>query len=249
MKRIALWPRSCLLLGALCTVVAGCGQTDGEKEGQDASGDTSGVASPSAQDLKRSIGDYMPPLEGGTLKIAAPRDWEWGPRPGGRYLVQFRKKGSKANDLPRILVAVEDSQFPGLTDVNEDNLDQLVKFVSETVDAAKLKEPVKPIVLGETACAVYVDMARLRNALVARQTLKTVAGGRLYTIQLEAFDSEFNRHRNMGYAVVASMKFGADGAPEAVPDLSEDSETPDPVDASPATDAEEPQEPPTTDSE
>lgn len=142
------------------------------------------------------------------MEIAAPRDWEWA-RPVDDYLVQFRQKGATLNDLPRILVDVEDSPFPELTDVDEQNIDEFVKNVSATVDAAKLKEPVKPIILGSTMCATYVDIAKQGNARdVATQAVKTLAGGRLYTIRLEAFESEFNTYRDMGYAVVASMKFG-----------------------------------------
>lgn len=168
----------------------------------------SGDPTPSTEDLEQKIGEYMPPVEGGALEIAAPRDWEWA-RPVDDYLVQFRQKGATLNDLPRILVDVEDSPFPELTDVDEQNIDEFVKNVSATVDAAKLKEPVKPIILGSTMCATYVDIAKQGNARdVATQAVKTLAGGRLYTIRLEAFESEFNTYRDMGYAVVASMKFG-----------------------------------------
>lgn len=258
MKRNGLWPTSCLLFGALCGALAGCGQTGDEKGGKAAGKAAGGATGYSVEDLKRNIGEYMPPLERRTLEIAAPRGWDWAPA-GAEYLVGFHKKDSSLNNLPRILVTAEDSPFPGISDVNKENVDQLVKLVSESVDATKLKGTVQPIILGNAACARYVDMAKRRNALVARQTLKTVARGRLYTIRLEAYDREFTKYRDMAYAVAASMKFAASGTPETAPEVSDDTETADPKTAdpktatpdepSPAKDAEPQSDPAATDSE
>jgi len=253
MKRIGQWPLGCLLLGVVCITIAGCGQDGDNKGGSSSGGGASGIAGYSAEDLTKHIGEYMPPLEGGKLEIAAPRGWVWS-RAGSDYLVGFHKEDSSLNNLPRILVAVEDSPFSGLTDANKENLGQLVKLVSESVDATKLKGPVQPIILGNTACARYVDMRKRTNALVARQTLQTVVKGRLYTIRLEAYDREFTKHCDMGYAVAASMKFSASETPDTESDIGDDpetseTETTDSGEESPATDASEPSEPATTDSE
>ena len=252
MKRIGLWPTGCLLFGAVCIAMAGCGDS-AEKKAEDSKGgggtggDTGTVVAYSLEDLSPKIGEYMPPQEHLGLEIAAPRGWEWG-RAGSEYLVGFHKKDSALKNLPRILVSVEDSPFPELTDVNEANVDELVKRVLESVDAKKLKGTVEPIILGNTACARYGELGRTGKALAAVQTLKTVAGGRLYTIRLEAYDQQFTKYRDMGYAVAASMKFGAPNSPETVANVSEDAEPSDPSDAAPKTDP-EPSDPAVPDSE
>ena len=253
MKRIGLWPSNCLPVCVLCLAIAGCGKTGDDKgsEGTAAS-EQGGTAGFSGKDIENKIGEYMPTLEGGTLDIAAPVDWEWTRPRGGNsdYLVGFHKKDSSLSNLPRILVSVEDSPFPGVSDVNEDNVDQLVALVSQPLDATKLREAVNPVILGNVACACYVDGARKGNALVARQTLKTVVGGRLYTIRLEVYDREFTKYRGAGYAVAASMKFSAPGAPEATPEeVGDDAPTAEPGDSSTTTDAKEESEPVATDSE
>lgn len=253
MKRIRLWPTCCLLFSTLCIAMAGCGDAGDKKGGDNKGGSTAGsdagsVATYSLEDLNPSIGEYMPPQEHVGLKIAAPRGWEWG-RAGPEYLVGFYKKDSALKNLPRILVSVEDSPFPGLNDVNKTNVDELVKRVSESVDAKKLKGTVEPIILGNTACARYVELGRMKNALAAVQTLKTVAGGRLYTIRLETYDKQFGKYRDMGYAVAASMKFGGSGSPGIAANVGEDAEPSDPSDAAPKTDPEQPAEPATPDSE
>lgn len=243
MKRIRLWPTTCLLFGAVCAAIFGCGGTDDANRAGDGGGRAGGVARISAEDLRHCIGHYMPPLEGGALKIAAPSGWVWS-RAGSDYLVGFHKEGSSLNNLPRILVTAEDSPSPGLSDVDEENVGQLVTLVLQSVDASKLKGTVEPIILGNTACARYVDLAKRKNALVARQTLETIARGRLYTIRLEAYDREFTKYRDMGYAVAASMEFGSpettETAPESTqtaPGAADDTEATDSGAASPPVDA------------
>jgi hypothetical protein len=43
--------------------------------------------------------------------------------------------------------------------------------------------------------------------VVARQTLKTVAGDRLYTIRLDVYAPQFSKYEQAAFAVAASMKF------------------------------------------
>jgi len=253
MRRIGLWPSSRLLACVLCLAAAGCGKTGDDKGDKGtAAGEAGGTAGFSVEDIEGKIGEYMPPLEGGTLEIAAPRGWEWTRPRGGDidYLVGFHKKDSSLENLPRILVSVEDSPFASVSDVNEGNVDQLVALVSQTVDASKLKEAVQPVILGSTACARYVGMAKRRNALVAKQTLITVVGGRAYTIRLEAYDREFTKYRDMGHAVAASMKFSAPGTPAATLEGGgDDAATAKPHDTSLVPDAKEEPEPSATDPE
>lgn len=251
MTRFGLRPTYCLLLGAFFTAIVGCGGSGDEKGISRGGVSSSGAAGDSAEDLQRSIGEYMPPIptqDGGTLEIAAPKGWKWS-RAGKDYLVGFHKEGSSLNNLPRILVAVEDSPYSSLTDVNEENVDQLVTLVTESVDASKLKAPVHPITLGNTACARYVDMAKKGNARVARQTLQTIREGRLYTIRLEVYDREFTKYRDMGYAVAASMKLSASETADPAPRDDDASESTEPADAAPAKDTDDSPEPAAKDGE
>ncbi len=244
MKRIGMRPTYCLLLGAFYTAIVGCGGT-GDDKGGNGGGSSSGVAGYSAEDLKRDIGEYMPPIptqDGGSLEIGAPKGWEWS-RAGKDYLVGFHKKDSSLNNLPRILVAVEDSPYSSLTDVSQENVDQLVTLLTESVDATNLKGSVHSIALANTACASYVDMAKKGDARVARQTLKTIRKGRLYTIRLEVYDREFTKYRDMGYAVAASMKFSSSVATEEASKVADTSESTEPVDGAPAKDAADSTEP------
>ncbi len=208
MKRIGFYPVALLVVGALCLAVIGCEQRSGDKGAKSASGGSSGggVKEFPLADLQEKIGDYMPPLEGGGLEIAAPRGWVWS-RAGSEHLVGFHEKDSSLNNLPRILVSVEDSPFPGIADVNDGNISDLVAQVSKSLAGKELKEPVSPVTLGKTSCARFVDYAKKGNAVVARQTLKTVAGNRLYTIRLDVHAPQFSKYEQAAYAVAASMKF------------------------------------------
>jgi hypothetical protein len=186
----------------------GCERPGADKAGESIStGRPSGaIKEYSLPDLQDKIGNYMPPLEGGSLEIAAPSGWEWS-WAGSGYLVGFHEKDSSLNNLPRILVSVEDSPFLGITNVDDGNITELVNQVSKSVAGKELNEPTEPIILGGGKWARYVDFAKKGNAVVARQTLKTVAGGRLYTIRLDVHAPKFSTHEQAAYAVAASMKF------------------------------------------
>jgi len=159
----------------------------------------------SLADLQNKIGDYIPPLEGVTLQIAAPRDWVWS-RVGGQYLVGFHEKGSSLNKLPRILVSVEDSPFPSIDNVDEGNVFDFADQVSRQDRWEDVRDTIVPVKLGSTACVQFVDYKRMGDARVVRQTLMTVIGGRLYTIRLETYASQLSSHIEAAYAVAASIK-------------------------------------------
>lgn len=244
MKRIGFGRTANWVVVALCLAVMGCEPPGTEKAAKTAY--TSGAQDSSDADLQSMIGDYMPPLEGGSLEIAAPRGWEWS-RAGADYLVGFHEKGSSLNNLPRILVSVEDSPYPGITDIDDTNIKDLVAQVSKSLAGKELKEAVAPVTLGKKNCARFVDFAKKGNAVVARQTLKTVAGGRLYTIRLDVHAPQFSKFERAAYAVAASMKFSgatASSAPTPVeePPASEEAEEE-------PTKAETEEEPPPTESE
>jgi len=155
--------------------------------------------------LQNKIGDYIPPLEGVTLQIAAPRGWVWS-RVGSQYLVGFHEKGSSLNKLPRILVSVEDSPFPGIKNVDESSVRDLVDQVSRQHPWKDAKETIVPVKVGDRFY-VRVEFSTMKGSgAVARQTLMTVIGGRLYTIHLDADATHLSRHQEAAYAVAASVK-------------------------------------------
>jgi len=164
----------------------------------------------SLADIQNKIGDSMS-LEGGTLEISAPRGWV-GSRAGSRYLVGFHEKGSSLSNLPRIFVSVEDSPFPSIKNVDESNVldfaGQASRYIRQKdFDAWEdQKEAIVPLKLGSTACVQFVDYAKKGNASIARQTLMTVIGGRLYTIHLDVQADQFSRHKEAAYAVTASIE-------------------------------------------
>jgi hypothetical protein len=189
----------CLALATGCEVSTSTNTGNGDSGG-------SGVKTYAISDIGTPVGDYMPPLDGGNLEIAAPQGWTWG-RPGGDYLTGFHPDGSTMNNLPRILVAVEPSPLPGVSTVAESQLDQLVDAVNTSLEGQELKAPVEPVVFGQNVCVRYGQLARRKNAIVARQIIKTVGGGRLYTVTLESYDRQFATNRPAAYAVAAGMKF------------------------------------------
>ena len=49
-----------------------------------------------SDELASKIGEYMPPLDGGKLEVAAPKGWDWA-NPGGEVLVAFKPKDAELN--------------------------------------------------------------------------------------------------------------------------------------------------------
>jgi hypothetical protein len=186
--------------------------------------------------LKVKIGDYMPPLEGGSLEIASPNGWDWA-RPGGDYVVGFVPRGSDVNSLPRILVSAEDSPYPDVRRVSKDNLQEFVKTVSDSLAGKKIAEPVRPLVLGENAFACSVTYAKRKNAVVSQQVLETVVAGRQYAVRLEVYERQFDKYRDAAYAVAMSMKFAAGG--ESPPLATDEPGAEEPTDVDPAAEVSE----------
>jgi hypothetical protein len=166
----------------------------------------------------------MPTLKGFSLEIAAPQGWDW-KRPGGQYIVGFIPKGSDLDNLPRILVSAEGNPFPGLSRVTEDNVQEFADLVSQRHAGEKLSESVQPIILGSNILVRHTSLAKRKNAVVTRQVLETVAGGRLYTISMEVYERKFDKYRDAAYAVAMSMKFGP--ASDEPPANDSATETPD----------------------
>ena len=201
-----------LLVLVTALLLAGCpgaGTTGGSAGTSGAGAGGNG----SADDLASKIGEYMPPLDGGKLEIAAPKGWDWA-NPGRGVLVAFKPKTAEINSLPRVLLSVADSDFAGLQDVTPDNVESFVRQVSDSLEGPKPKDPVRAVTLGKHHFARYLVFGKRRNQVVAQQTLKTVAGGRVYTLRLEAYQHQFDKYKAVLSVVALSMKFAEEGAAE-----------------------------------
>jgi hypothetical protein len=195
---------------AVLLLLAGCGPSGSTGNRRASSGGDS-ATSPDGG-IEQLIGEYMPPLEGGKLEVAPPKGWSFS-RAGNEYLVGFHPSSSSLSDLPRILVSVEASPFAGVDELQAANAKQVVQAVQATLAGDQLKSPAAAVTLGGRTWIEHVGLGKSRNALVARQVLQTVVGGRLYKIRLEVFDRHFDNQRKNGYAVAASAKFNASPSP------------------------------------
>ena len=232
MARIRVLGRSAWLLACLVVFMAGCsGSGPAGKTGAGSGGAKTG------DDPASKIGDYMPPLDGGKLEIAAPKGWDWA-NPGGDVLVAFKPKDAEINALPRVLLSVTDSEFPGIDDVTAGNVADFVRLVASSVADQKPKEAPRAVTLGGRPFARYLVLGKRRNQVVAQVFLTTVAGGRAYTLRLEVYQAQFDKYKSMPNVIAGSMKFAGDEKPAAAPPAEESSEAKEPA-AAPT-----PEEPP-----
>lgn len=157
-------------------------------------------------DYSLLIDGYMPPLEGGRVELAPPKDWVFS-RAGKEYLVGFHPSGSTLNELPRILISVQASPFDGVQDLNPTNAPAVIQSITESSSEGQFKSPPTLVGLGGRTWIEFVGLGRSRNTLVAQQNLQTIVEGRLFQIRLEVADRLFENHRHHGYAVAATAKF------------------------------------------
>ena len=183
--------------------------------------------SPSGYKMRRveelpPVGDPLPPLDDGRVEIAGPAGWRPLPRNSSQYLTGFSK--GQPSQLPRIVVLAEDAPA-GSADTTEANAHELAATLDAEQRADEMKavqEHCLPIVLGDRTFVRHVRLARMSGEPLVIQSLQTVAGGRLYSVELicavDAADGReyvqsLKKHRDLGYAVAANMRFGAAAAP------------------------------------
>lgn len=195
-----------------------------------------------------AIGDYLPPLDEGRVEVAPPEGWKPLSRRSS-YLAAF--VAGNPSDLPRIVVTTGEPPAADLGDTTDENAGALAAALDAQLrqDATKVvPEPCLPIVLGERAFVRHVRLARLSGDPAVIQSLQTVAGGRLYTVELicnvnaadgREYMKSLKEHRDQGYAVAAHLKFG-DPAPPVEPPPAEAA----PVEAVPPEAAEKPADKP-----
>ncbi len=186
--------------GLLLCWLAGCG-SGGPAEPPAESADAS-----TTFDYSKLVDAYMPPLEGGRLELAPPKDWVFS-KAGSEYLVGFHPSGRTLNDLPRILISVQPSPYEDVQDLDPTNAPPVVQAIKESLPDDQLKSPPSLVGLGGRTWIEFVGLGRSRGTLVARQNLQTIVEGRLLQVRLEVADAQFDQHRHQGYAVAATAKF------------------------------------------
>jgi hypothetical protein len=161
----------------------------------------------SEEDLACRIGGYLPPITNLGLEIAAPQGWTWLKRHED-YVTRFVEKGRGADDLPRILVKVDDNPFADLRRVNGDNVDEFVNRIRQLLPSDVPPKSVRPAVLDGIGFVRYSSFRKDGIATVPCEFLETVAGGHRYVICLEVHRGKlYDEDRDALYAVGMSMIF------------------------------------------
>ncbi len=177
------------------------------------------VALPTTTEIKRvdasgfTLGEYLPPLDGGKIEIAVPDGWKPAPR-DSKYVVRFSSLAA-GGGLPRIDVIVEENDLGGLTNLSEGNVVEFTAAVAKQLDAAgtAVIEPPIPMMIGSVPCARYVSHLKLKigggTIVVERQTLELLHAGRLYKINLSVDVDKLLESRDAAYAICSAIRFPA----------------------------------------
>lgn len=232
-------------------VLVGCGRSStggstGADEDSEAPAETA-IKAYAIADLP-AVSEPSAPQDMGWVVFNAPAGWQELPK-GVRSLAVFVPAAGSATELPRISIAAAPSPIADLTTVNADNAEAFAEQMKEvmTKEGRQFKESVKPLQLGDNLWVRHVRMARFKDAAAAVQSLQTVRGGRLYTIELTvAADKELKyansllKNRDQAYAIAAHMKFPKEPVAAAVPPATEEANpqpaAPNPEPATPAAD-------------
>lgn len=199
----------CLSVGILWLSVAlpllvGCGSSSSKSDSP------GGVAKVEQSELG-GVGSYLPPMDGGRIEVAPPKDWVPAPR-SNKFLARFIPDAT--TDYPTIIVTADDSH--GVANATAENLKKLAAEVKEAESA----KHTKPIVIGDKFYGVlYRKQNREKgsiNQIIDRLMVVTAVDGRRYTVELRA-RSEASQHENQKYlyAVAYGLRFAKTGGEPA----------------------------------
>lgn len=192
----------------------GCGGSAATEEAGTEESAVAPAAEESSTGIKHVAADKLPPLgnalptldKGRVNNLAPPKGWEPLTR-DNKHLARFAQNKTNPNDLPRILITVDDS-----ADFTDDvTADNVVEFATLLAGDATKKyvEPPKAILLGENPYVRYVTQAKKGSRTVERQVLETVFDGRRYAITLEVYSEHLLKNRDLAYAVAAGVQYTA----------------------------------------
>jgi hypothetical protein len=164
-------------------------------------------------DQLSELGRYLPPLDGGRIRIAPPAGWHPEPRDKS-YVTRFIRDKTRRVPLPMITVKAEDFAVDDLQDLDADNHLEFSDLVADAMDEttrAALLERVDPLTLGDVRCARYVVKKTFsrkgKQFSGEREVIKTLSRGRVYTISLDVYKNQLVNFRGDAYAVVAGLEF------------------------------------------
>jgi hypothetical protein len=208
-----------MLAAVLSCVPAGCrhDSADGPShvtgDGRTAAVGPADVPRFTADQLSSSLGNYLPPLDGGRVELAPPAGWHVVSR-DRRYVARFVLDRRHRALLPRITITAEDSPFDELVDLDASTVEIFRDRVSERFDETThraLLEPARSMILGDVPCVRYVVGKRFsrdgREIPAECQVIVTLHQSRLYTISLDVYAGKLLDHHNDAYAVVAGLVF------------------------------------------
>jgi hypothetical protein len=165
------------------------------------------------------LGAKLEDLDAGRVSLAPPASWHPESR-RNEYLARFRLDRTQVIPLPRITVEVREAQFQQPANATEQNLGELLERIHATLGertVQALKEPPQQLVVGDVPCIRYLvrrGFSVSRGAGSAPQTyagerevVLTLAGGRIYSVILDAYEGKADDYRGDLFAVVASLRF------------------------------------------
>jgi hypothetical protein len=181
-------------------------------------------------DKLSGLAAYLPPLDDGRLRVAPPIQWQLRPR-SEAYVARFVLDPRVA--LPRITVEVTDADFPQPVDLTREDLLEFAQRIALGMDEStrqSLMVDVQPLVLGRVPCVRYVVHLRLKQDgktfRAERETIATLAGGRIYQVVLDVFAGKLDDYRADAFAVMAGMEFLVPEASHPAEDLPDEDRLP-----------------------
>lgn len=213
-----------MAIGCCLMVIAGCGGggevSDGQPAGDDGSSSDGTPAVETQQDGEvykytvaevSPMGHHGPPLDGGNIELAPPKNWNVGSRQASMVVWYHEFKDAKL--LPQIRVKAEDAPEGAPQNATVDSAKEYAQWVDgwlkKQIGDETLLEPVVPLVLGDNAFGRYVRKGSYKESPAERMTLVTTVDGRIYTIETIVFQGALQENRKMvldGYAVGASLR-------------------------------------------
>lgn len=196
------------LLSLMACVFAGCGGGGGAEPTQPGATGTVPIKEYARAELPE-LEDHLPPQDDGRVEVAAPRGWNVMGRKT-EYVARFAEK--TGSSPPRILIQAEPAAGGSPNNATRDNVAEFKAYIEPIVQQSllqgeTLREPVRILILGDKPWARYIRGGKFKGMAVDRQILQTVAGGRLYTMELQVFRGNLMDHRDSAYAVAAGMNF------------------------------------------
>lgn len=214
MKRPTL--RLSFFAALLVCVVAGCGG-DG---GAETDGGRPAPVGPFTLEPKVVEVSALPKLEPnalpvqdeGRVEVTTPEGWVPMSR-HTKFVARFKPQGVSGAAPPRIMITAADA--PGdppasLTAKDAKKFEAYMKPVlkAELKGRKDIREQPRTLIIGDQPWARYVLGRSHVGMAVDAQVLKTVANGRMYTMELEVYHQEnVLPHRDQAYAIAAGMKF------------------------------------------